>query len=140
MSATALIRHPSSRLDEGIVSHIAREPVDVARAVEQWEAYGEALRGSGWRTVEVPPADNCPDSVFVEDTMVVFGATVVISRRARRPASPRPPPQSRRCLRSATTCIASPRPALSTAATSSRSATSCTSRAEDARTARASDS
>ena len=80
MSTTALIRRPSSRLDEGIVSHIEREPVDVARAVEQWEAYGEALRGSGWRTVEVPPADDSPDSVFVEDTMVVFGATVVISR------------------------------------------------------------
>jgi dimethylargininase len=28
----------------------------------------------------VPPADDCPDSVFVEDTMVVFGGTVVISR------------------------------------------------------------
>ena len=81
MSATALIRRPSSHLDEGIVSHIEREPVDVARAVEQWEAYGRRrLRTSGWRTVEVPPADNCPDSVFVEDTMVVFGGTVVISR------------------------------------------------------------
>jgi hypothetical protein len=33
MSATALIRRPSSHLDEGIVSHIEREPVDVARAV-----------------------------------------------------------------------------------------------------------
>ena len=80
MSATALIRRPSPRLNEGIVSHIEREPVDVARAVEQWEAYGEALRRSGWRTVEVAPADDCPDSVFVEDTMVVFGGTVVISR------------------------------------------------------------
>ncbi len=80
MSATALIRRPSSRLTEGIVSHIEREPVDVARAAEQWDAYGDALRRSGWRTVEVPPADDCPDSVFVEDTMVVFGGTVVISR------------------------------------------------------------
>ena len=80
MSATALIRRPSSRLTEGIVSHIEREPVDVARAVEQWDAYGEALRRSGWRTVEVPPVDDCPDSVFVEDTMVVFAGTVVISR------------------------------------------------------------
>jgi len=80
MSATALIRRPSSHLDEGIVSHIEREPVDVARAVEQWEGYVAVLQTSGWHTVEVPPADNCPDSVFVEDTMVVFGGTVVISR------------------------------------------------------------
>ena len=80
MTATALIRRPSPRLTEGIVSHIEREHVDVARAVEQWEAYGEALRNSGWRTVEVAPADDSPDSVFVEDTMVVCGHTVVISR------------------------------------------------------------
>src|SRR6476660_4165588 len=80
MSATALIRRPSAHLDEGIVSHIEREPVDVARAVEQWEGYVAVLQTAGWHTVEVPPADNCPDSVFVEDTMVVFGGTVVISR------------------------------------------------------------
>jgi len=80
MSATALIRRPSAHLDEGIVSHIEREPVDVARAVEQWDGYVAALQTSGWHTVEVPPADDCPDSVFVEDTMVVFGGTVVISR------------------------------------------------------------
>jgi dimethylargininase len=80
MSATALIRRPSSHLDEGVVSHIEREPVDVARAVEQWEGYVAVLQTAGWHTVEVPPADNCPDSVFVEDTMVVFGGTVVISR------------------------------------------------------------
>ena len=90
MSATALIRQPSSRLNEGIVSHIEREPIDVARAVEQWQAYGEALRKTGWRTVEVPPADDCPDSVFVEDTMVVFGGTAVISR----PGSPTRQPET----------------------------------------------
>jgi dimethylargininase len=90
MSATALIRHPSSRLDEGIVSHIERQAVDVERAIEQWEAYGEALRVAGWRTVEVPPADGCPDSVFVEDTMVVYGGTAVIAK----PAAPARQPET----------------------------------------------
>lgn len=80
MSAIALIRRPSSRLNEGIVTHIDRGPVDVERAVEQWQAYGRALCGAGWRTVEVPPAEDCPDSVFVEDTMVVYGGTAVIAR------------------------------------------------------------
>ena len=88
MSATALIRRPSSRLTEGIVSHIEREPVDVARAAEQWDAYSEALRRSGWRTVEVPPVDDCPDSVFVEDTMVVYGGTAVIARSAAQSRQP----------------------------------------------------
>jgi dimethylargininase len=88
MSATALIRRPSSRLNDGIVSHIERQPVDAERAIEQWEAYGEALRGAGWRTVEVAPAEDCPDSVFVEDTMVVYAGTAVIARPgapSRRP-------------------------------------------------------
>ena len=80
MSATALVRRPSSRLAEGIVSHIERRPVDVGLAIEQWEAYGDALRTAGWRTVEVPAADDCPDSVFVEDTMVVYGRTAVIAQ------------------------------------------------------------
>lgn len=80
MSATALVRRPSSRLAEGIVSHIERRPVDVGLAIEQWDAYGDALRTAGWRTVEVPAADDCPDSVFVEDTMVVYGRTAVIAQ------------------------------------------------------------
>jgi dimethylargininase len=87
---TALIRRPSSRLDEGIVSHIERLPVDVERAVDQWEAYGAALRTAGWHTVEVPPANDCPDSVFVEDTMVVYGGTAVIAK----PAAPARMPET----------------------------------------------
>ncbi|WP_435742383.1 hypothetical protein [Nocardioides sp. SYSU DS0663] len=39
-----------------------------------------ALRVEGWETIEVPPALACPDSVFVEDTVVVYGDLAVISR------------------------------------------------------------
>ncbi len=84
----ALVRRPSSRLAEGIVTHIARSPVDVDRAAAQWQGYVDALRSSGWQPYEVDPADDCPDSVFVEDTMVVFDTTAVIARPgtdARRP-------------------------------------------------------
>jgi dimethylargininase len=90
-SVTALIRRPSSRLDDGIVSHIERRPVDVDRAIEQWEAYGQTLRSAGWRTVEVPAADDCPDSVFVEDTMVVYDGTAVIARPAAPARRSEPP-------------------------------------------------
>ena len=31
-----------------------------------------ALLRRRWETTEVTPADDCPDSVFVEDTMVVY--------------------------------------------------------------------
>jgi dimethylargininase len=84
----ALVRRPSPRLAEGLVTHIERSPVDVGLAHEQWEAYVAAMRSAGWTTHEVDPADDCPDSVFVEDTMVVFADLAVISRpgaQERRP-------------------------------------------------------
>jgi len=76
----ALVRRPSSRLAEGLVTHIERTPVDVDLALRQWEGYVEALHRSGWATVEVPPIEECPDSVFVEDTVVMYGGRAVISR------------------------------------------------------------
>ncbi|MEU6220748.1 dimethylargininase [Streptomyces sp. NPDC047022] len=79
-SKKALIRRPGPRLAEGLVTHIEREEVDVERALEQWEAYGETLRTHGWETVEVDPADDCPDSVFVEDAVVMYKNVALITR------------------------------------------------------------
>jgi dimethylargininase len=80
MSKRALVRRPGPRLADGLLTHLDRVPVDQALAARQWEAYVEALRAEGWETVEVPPADDCPDAVFVEDTAVVYGDVAVISR------------------------------------------------------------
>ena len=44
------------------------------------KGYVAALRAEGWDTVEVPPADDCPDAAFVEDTVVVYGDLAVIAR------------------------------------------------------------
>src|SRR5262245_17102804 len=76
----ALVRRPSSRLAEGLVTHIDRQPVDVGLAMKQWEAYVAALHDAGWATIEVPSAEDCPDSVFVEDTVVMYGDRAVITR------------------------------------------------------------
>ena len=76
----ALVRRPSPRLSEGITTHIDRVPVDVDLARAQWDAYVSALNGAGWATVEVVPIDECPDSVFVEDTVVMFGALAVLTK------------------------------------------------------------
>ena len=87
-SGKALVRRPSSRLSEGIVDHIERVPVDCELAANQWEQYVALLRRYEWQTIEVAPADDCPDSVFVEDTMVVFKSAALISRpgaASRRP-------------------------------------------------------
>lgn len=76
----ALVRRPGPRLADGIVTHLARTPVDHALAVRQWHRYLEVLHEHGWDTVEVPPADDCPDAVFVEDTVVVFRNVAIVAR------------------------------------------------------------
>ena len=76
----AFVREPSSRLAEGLLTHLARTPVDVDLARVQHRAYCEALTGAGWSVREVAPADDCPDSVFVEDTVVICGQVAVITR------------------------------------------------------------
>jgi dimethylargininase len=84
----ALVRRPGDRLADGLVTHIARQAVDVDLAGRQWHAYVEALNAAGWETVDVPAAPDCPDAVFVEDTVVMFGAVAVITRpgaESRRP-------------------------------------------------------
>jgi dimethylargininase len=57
-------------------------------ATRQWETYVTALSDSGWTIVEVEPADDCPDAVFVEDAIVVFDNLAVVTRPgadSRRP-------------------------------------------------------
>jgi dimethylargininase len=77
---TALVRAPSGRLAEGIVTHVARSPVDVALAREQHAAYAAALAAAGWSIGQVPGAEDCPDSVFIEDTVVVCEDLAVLAR------------------------------------------------------------
>ncbi len=80
MNKRALVRRPGPRLAEGLVTHIERSRIDVDLALQQWDGYVAALREEGWETIEVAPADGCPDAVYVEDTVVVYGDLAVISR------------------------------------------------------------
>ncbi|MDT0378861.1 N(G),N(G)-dimethylarginine dimethylaminohydrolase [Streptomyces sp. DSM 42041] len=80
MQGKALVRRPSGRVAEGIVTHLERTPVDAERAVRQWEGYVAALRENGWETVEVPPEEEAPDGVFVEDAVVVYRDVALLAR------------------------------------------------------------
>ena len=76
----ALIRRPSSRMAEGITTHIDRVSADAGLAARQHRAYVDALAAAGWAIREVAPADDLPDSAFVEDTVVVFDDLAVLAR------------------------------------------------------------
>ncbi len=76
----AFVRSPSPRLAEGLLTHLERQPVDLDRARGQWRAYVDALEQVGWIVTEVDPAPDCPDSVFIEDTVVLFGEAGVVTR------------------------------------------------------------
>jgi dimethylargininase len=70
------------------LTHLAREPIDYARAVAEHEQYEAALRALGCRLQRLPDAPDLPDSVFVEDAAVVFDDVAVITRpgaASRRP-------------------------------------------------------
>jgi dimethylargininase len=66
---------------DGLVTHIERsDEVNNELAQRQWDGYVAALHDHGWTTHEVPGAPDCPDSAFVEDTMVVYGDLAIICR------------------------------------------------------------
>jgi dimethylargininase len=73
------VRAPGPRLPEGLLTHFERTDVDVEMATRQWHGYVGAMKTNGWEIIEVPPADDCPDAVFIEDTIVMFGDLAVIA-------------------------------------------------------------
>jgi len=83
-----VVRPPSSRLAEGIVTHISRTTVDLGLARAQHATYAKALAASGWQVEQVPVAEDCPDSVFVEDTVVVCDDLAVLTRPGAPPRRP----------------------------------------------------
>ena len=79
MTRTALVRPPVDSLADGIVTHIDRSPVDVDLARRQHAQYVAALEGAGWTVTVVEESPEHPDSVFVEDTVVVVDDVAVLT-------------------------------------------------------------
>ena len=79
VTRTALVRPPAITLSKGQLTHLKRKVVRLPKAQEQWAAYVEALRGEGFRIVEIEKSDTHPDSVFIEDTAVMLGQVAVIA-------------------------------------------------------------
>ncbi|MFM7785238.1 MAG: dimethylarginine dimethylaminohydrolase family protein [Gammaproteobacteria bacterium] len=84
----AVTRGISPRFADCELTHIAREPIDTARAHAEHAAYEALLRELGAELHRLPADPGLPDCVFVEDTAVVLPECAVITRpgaASRRP-------------------------------------------------------
>lgn len=84
----AITRAVSPAIAHCELTHLDRQPIDLMAARAQHHAYQEALRALGCEVVSLPADPALPDSVFVEDTAVVFDEIAVITRPgapSRRP-------------------------------------------------------
>lgn len=85
---TAITRQVSPSINRCELTFHAKEPIDVAKAIAQHEAYEECLRQLGARVVSLAAEHDLPDAVFVEDAAIVVDEVAVIpvmGAASRRP-------------------------------------------------------
>ena len=75
----ALCRAVSPAMLDCELSFIDREPIDLGLANTQHSAYVQALRGLNVDVIELPAEATLPDSVFVEDTVLLFDELAVMT-------------------------------------------------------------
>jgi dimethylargininase len=80
MTRIAITRPVSTSIVRCELTHLAREPIDHARAVHQHIAYEAALAKHVGEIVRAPAANDMPDAVFVEDVAVVLDEVAVMAR------------------------------------------------------------
>ena len=76
----AYTREVSPALADCELTHLEREPLDVAGAQAEHEVYESILERLGATVRRLPPAPHLPDGVFVEDAAVVLDEVAVITR------------------------------------------------------------
>lgn len=92
----ALVRRPAPTLATSCeLTHLDRVPIDFARIERQHADYVSTLRATGLDVVELPALPAHPDSVFVEDAVVVLNDLAILTRpgtpsRLDEPAHLRP--------------------------------------------------
>lgn len=76
----ALTRDVSPAIAHCELTHLPREPIDLALARRQHLAYEEALTTLGCDVRRLDAGPDMPDSVFIEDTAVVLGELAIVTR------------------------------------------------------------
>ena len=76
----ALTRDISPAIARCELTHLEREAIDVDLARSQHAAYEACLRDAGCRVERLAAGPDMPDSVFIEDTAIVFDEVAIITR------------------------------------------------------------
>src|SRR5215469_1846633 len=76
----ALTRGVSPTVANCELQELTREPIDLARAVEQHRCYEEVLEELGARVIALPAEPQFPDGVFVEDPALVLDEIAIMTR------------------------------------------------------------
>jgi dimethylargininase len=80
MGIVAIVREVPEALARCELSFVERTQIDLELARRQHEAYGLALQARGCELLQMRPLDEFADSVFVEDTALVFDELAVLTR------------------------------------------------------------
>jgi len=83
---TLLVRPPATSLPNGQTTHIERVPITSPSP----GAVASLRRRNvfrGWKIVSVERIDEAPDSVFVEDAVIMFGRLAVLQAQVGFPLS-----------------------------------------------------
>ena len=76
----AITRPTGEELQDCELTHIARSPITVSRAIDQHADYLSVLRSLNVTVIELPRLPGHPDAVFVEDTALVLSEVAVLLR------------------------------------------------------------
>src|SRR5580765_4532609 len=76
----ALTRDISPAITRCELTHLPRDPIDIEKARAQHVAYETCLRDAGCRVERLAAGADMPDSVFIEDTAVVFDELAIMMR------------------------------------------------------------
>jgi dimethylargininase len=76
----AITREVSLAIGACELTHLGRVAIDVERARAEHRAYEAALAAAGCRVERIEAGPDMPDSVFVEDTAIVFDELAILAR------------------------------------------------------------
>lgn len=88
LNVTAITREVSPSINNCELSFHARQPIDVAKAIAQHQAYQDCLAQLGVRIVSLAAEPELADAVFVEDAAVVVDEVAILTNMgapSRRP-------------------------------------------------------